>query len=112
MIGGNTEAILQELVESGTNGIGERIVTWSDVQRLSGWLDLSGGDSKYTYDAKLQESTHIFITDYVTINQKSNDKRLIVNGVVYEVLLIDDPMGLHQHLEITLKYVGWLNGWF
>ena len=106
MIGGNTEAILQRQNGSETNGIGEVIQKWSDVQSLFGWLDLSNGDSKYTYDAKLQESTHIFITNYVPIDRKTNDKRLKVNGVVYEILLIDDPMELHQHLEIYLKFVG------
>ena len=106
MIGGNIVAVLQQKSGSETNALGERIHTWVDVQSLCGWLDLSSGDSKFTYDAKLQESTHIFITDYSPIDRNANDKRLLVNGVVYEVLLIDDPMELHQHLEITLKYLG------
>lgn len=107
MIGGNIEARLQQKNSSGTNSIGERIQEWSDCHIFTaGWLDLSNGDSKYTHDAKLQESTHIFITDYVPIDRNANDKRLVVNGVIYDVLLIDDPMELHQHLEIYLKYVG------
>lgn len=106
MIGGNIEALLQQITESQTNGIGERNHTWSDYRTLWGWLDLSTGDSRYTYDAKLQESTHIFITNYTPIDRNTADKRLMVNGLVYEVLMIDDPMELHQHLEIHLKYVG------
>lgn len=106
MIGGNTEAILQKISGSATNSIGERIPELEDVQTFRGWLDLSTGDSKYTHDAKLQESTHIFITDYTPIDRKPNDKRLKVGGDVYDVLLIDDPMELHQQLEIYLKYVG------
>ena len=106
MIGGNIEATLQIISSLETNSIGERIPVWSNVRSLWGWLDLSGGDSKYTYDAKLQESTHIFLTDYAPIDLKATDKRLMVNGVAYEVLLIDDPMGLHQQLEIYLKFVG------
>jgi SPP1 family predicted phage head-tail adaptor len=106
MIGGNTEALLQQKTGSETNHIGEKVQSWSDIHTLTGWLDLSNGDSKYTYDAKLQESTHIFITDYAPIDRKPNDKRLVVNGVVYEVLLIDDPMELHQQLEIYLRFVG------
>ena len=106
MIGGNISALLQQKSGSETNSIGENIQQWSDVQSLWGWLDLSNGDSKNTYDAKLQESTHIFITDYTPIDRKATDKRLIVNDVVYEVLLIDDPMELHQHLEINLKFLG------
>ena len=106
MIGGNTEAMLQQMTVSETNHLGEDVKSWTDIHTLCGWLDLSNGDSKYTYDAKLQESTHIFITDYTPIDRKTNDKRLVVDGVVYEVLLIDDPMELHQHLEIFLKFVG------
>lgn len=106
MIGGNTEAILQKKSGSATNSISERITEWADVMSLRGWLDLSTGDSKYTHNAKLQESTHIFITDYTPIDRKANDKRLKVGGAVYDVLLIDDPMELHQQLEIYLKFVG------
>lgn len=107
MIGGNIKATLQKKTGSGTNSIGERIQAWSDYHSFSaGWLDLSNGDSKYTNHAKLQESTHIFITDYVDIERKPNDKRLLVNGVAYDVLLIDDPMELHQQLEIYLRFVG------
>lgn len=106
MIGGNIEALLQQRSGSETNAIGEKVQSWTDIHTLTGWLDLSSGDSKYTYNAKLQESTHIFICDYTPIDRKATDKRLVVNGLVYDVLLIDDPMELHQQLEIYLKFVG------
>ena len=106
MIGGNIQAILQQKEKSTTNAVGEKIQTWVDIQTLTGWLDLQSGDSKYTYNAKLQESTHIFICDYVMIDRNASDKRLMVNGVVYDVLLIDDPVELHQQLEIYLRHVG------
>ena len=107
MIGGNIEAIVQMLTGSNTNNLGEKVQSWTDIHTLTGWLDYSGGDSKFTYDTKLQESTHIFITDYAPIDRKAHDKRLVVNGVAYDILLIDDPMELHQQLEIYLKFVGW-----
>lgn len=106
MIGGNTIALLQKIEGYTTNTIGERIPQWDDNMTLRGWLDLSAGDSKYSNDAKLQESTHIFLCDYCPIDPKTDDKRLVVNGVTYDILLIDDPMGLHEHLEIYLKFVG------
>ena len=106
MIGGNITAVLQVKKEIWQNEIGEREQSWADVQHLTGWLDLSAGDSKYTYNAKLQESTHIFICDYVPIDKKTDDKRLVVDGAVFDVLFIDDPMGLHQQLEIYLRSVG------
>lgn len=106
MIGGNIEAVLQQKNGSTTNEIGEKIHSWVDVQRLTGWLDMTAGDSKYTYRAKIQESTHIFLCDYVPIDKKADDKRLVVNGDTFDVLFIDDPMGLHQQLEIYLRSVG------
>lgn len=134
MIGGNIEAVIQLKTSTTKNKIGERIPQWEDVVKLKGFLDLSAGDSKYTtYNAKIQESTHIFICDYANIvalgtewlwdemdflnsfiNTKSEEtiqiisenSRLIVNGKTYDVMLIDDPMGLHKHLEIYLKYTG------
>lgn len=107
MIGGNTEAIFQQKSGSTINAIGERVQAWADVQTLTGWLDLQSGDSKYSpYDAKLQESTHIFLCDYVAIDRNAGDKRLVINGTAYDILLIDDPMELHQQIEIYLRQVG------
>lgn len=107
MIGGNTQAVLQQNTGSATNAIGEGVSEWKDVATLVGFLDLSSGDSKYsTYDAKLQESTHIFLCDYTTIDRNPTNKRMVIDGLNYDVLLIDDPMELHQHLEIYLRYVG------
>lgn len=106
MIGGNIQAVLQQKDGSATNNIGERVHAWKDIQTLKGWLDLSNGDSKYANNAKLQESTHIFLCDYIAVDRSPENKRLLVNGFIYDVLLIDDPMELHQQLEINLKYVG------
>lgn len=107
MIGGNITATLQQKNGSTINEIGERIPAWKDIQTLTGWLDLQSGDSKYaTYNAKLQESTHIFLCDHVPVDRKATNKRLMVNGTAYDVLLIDDPMEMHQQLEIYLRFVG------
>ena len=108
MIGGNTTAIIQVSTTT-KNEIGESVKAWTDVQSIKGWLDLSAGDSKYTtYNAKIQESTHIFIADYVALDASINaeNSRMIVNGGRYDVMLIDDPMGMHKQLEIYLKFTG------
>ena len=64
-IGGNIKAMIQ-VCTSAKNDIGEHVQTWTDAQSIKGWLDLSSGESRYTtYHAKIQESTHIFIADYV-----------------------------------------------
>ena len=106
-IGGNTKAILQTCTAT-MNAIGERVNVWKTKATLRGWLDLQAGDSKYlTYNAKVQESTHIFVCDAVALDGVSaENSRLVVNGAIYDVTLIDEPMGLGYQLEIYLRYVG------
>lgn len=118
MIGGNIQATVQIKKDGTKNGIGERANTWVDYASILGWLDLSTGDSKHTtFYAKIQESTHIFLCGYVDLqnismseqkidNITSENARMVVNGEVYEILLIDDPMNMHTHLEIYLRFIG------
>lgn len=107
-IGGNVYAFLQcRTVE--TDEIGAQVETWVDVQKVRGWLDLIGGDSKHTTcSAKLQESTHVFVAEYAALNEviTAENSRAVIAGKRYDVLLIDDPMELHNQLEIYLKYTG------
>lgn len=106
IIGGNITAKLQAETTS-QNEIGESVSTYADKYELTGWLDFTGGSSYHNnYNGKFQESTHIFICDYVEIDLKPEECRFVYNGDVYEVLIIDDPMELHEQLEILLKYVG------
>lgn len=114
-IGGNINAIIQ--IQAVTkNKIGEDETKWVDaIPSFKGWLDLSDEDSGKVYGTKLQESTHMFLCDYfplVTQGEKPGieitpeNSRMIVEGRVYDVLLYDDPMGMHEHFEIYLKYRG------
>lgn len=117
MIGGNLTAILQVRTTT-KNAISESVEEWHDVMSLKGFLDLSAGDSKYTtYNAKIRESTHIFICDFahipseievcgINIHISSENARMVANSKKFDVLLIDNPMELNQHLEIYLKYTG------
>ena len=107
-IGGNITAVIQTYTTT-TNKIHEKVKDWVDTQTIKGWLDLQSGDSKYsTFNAKLQESTHVFVADYVPLAEiiKAENSRMIINGKRYDVLLIDDPMEMHQQLEIYLKFTG------
>lgn len=105
MIGGNVIAELQTKTIV-INSIGEQEEKWSTVKTLKGYLDLISGDSKYeNYNTKLQESTHVFICDYTPL-EVSVSSRLIVDGKTYDIMLIDNPMGLNRQLEIYLRMVG------
>ena len=105
-IGGNVTATLQKKTTA-KNSIGEVVSSWVDYKTVWGFLDLSGGDSsRNSYNAKIQESTHVFIMDYQDLDITEAEARLICNGKTYEITLIDDPMFLHRHIEIMLKYTG------
>lgn len=108
MIGGN---VLAEIKIRSTipNEIGGTSKVWTTAQSIKGWLDLTSGDSKYSsFNAKIQESTHVFLCDYAPLDKriKAENSRMLINGMVFDILLIDDPMELHQQYEIYLKYTG------
>ena len=126
MIGGNITVQLQ-VSTSEKNKIGEPVPIWHDVPvympgkkepGLFGFLDLQAGDSKNTaHNAKIQESTHVFLCDFAeipdsltvggkTVKVSAENTQIVANSIQYDVMLIDDPMGLHKHLEIYLKYTG------
>lgn len=109
VIGGNITGMIQISTGTEKNEISEAVKSWADVQMITGWLDLQGGGSNYnTYNAKIQESTHIFVADYMNLDSRieSENSRMVISGKVYDVLLIDDPMELHKQLEFYLKYTG------
>lgn len=109
-IGGNLTADIQ-ISTTTKNEIGESVKGWTTIQSLKGWLDLSSGDSRYiTYNAKIQESTHVFIGDYVKLDEriKAENSRMVIKGKVYDITYIDNPMEMEagSQLEIYLTYTG------
>ena len=109
-IGGNIKAVIQTYSVT-KDEYGEALKTWTDAQTIKGWLDLQSGDSKYsTFNAKIQESTHIFIADYVPLANgiQAENSRMTINGKRYDILLIDNPMemGSGSQLEFYLKFTG------
>ena len=107
MIGGNVDAIIQ-VETSSKNAFGEKETTYKDLTTVKGFLDYTGGDGSYknNFKGELEETTHIFICDYdsITANAEPTTSRMVINHKNYNVLLIDNPMGLNEHLEIMLKY--------
>ena len=108
-IGGNVTADIQIVTTTTKNEIGEYVRTWETVQSVTGWLDMQGGEARYTtFNAKIQESSHVFIADYVPLDNriKAENSRMIINGERYDIKLIDNPMGLNQQIEVYLNYIG------
>ena len=111
-IGGNIYGLVQ-VNEAARNEIGEAVKTWTDKFNIRGWLGLQSGDSKYTsFNAKLEESTHVFLCDYHSgvYALADQDARMIIKGFAYDVLLIDNPDEMDEQLEIYLRKVGAWNG--
>ena len=105
-IGGNITGEIQKKTTV-INEIGERIPTWETIKAIRGWLDLSNGDSKYnSFNAKIQESTHVFIADWVELLATAETSRMSINGKFYDVMLMDNPMEMNRQWEIYLKYTG------
>lgn len=107
-IGGNLIADIQ-FFSSNMNFIGEAEKSWTTIQKVKGFLDLRSGESKYSsFDAKIEESTHLFICDYVPLEKgiTSENSRMIIDSKIYDIMLIDNPMELDQHYEIYLKFTG------
>lgn len=110
MIGGNVYAFIQRKTVT-VNSIGEQEESWIDAQALRGWLDLTASENSTTYSryrAKIQESTHVFICDYVPLDEliSPENARMVINGKRYDIMLIDNPMEMNQQLEFYLKYTG------
>lgn len=107
-IGGNITGIIQTKTTK-KNAIGESEQTWVDAFSHVGWLGLQSGDSKYTsFNAKLEESSHVFLCDYHSgiYALAAQDTRMIIKGMMYDVLFIDNPDEMDEQLEIYLRKVG------
>ena len=108
MVGSNLNVVIQTKTTE-QNEIGESIAKWTDKFFLTGWLDLSSGDSsRQEHKTKTEKSTHVFICDYDpdVRNLDVTQCRFVCSDRVYEIKYVDDPMEIHDHLEITLKLVG------
>ena len=115
-MGGNKKAVIQ-IKKTVSDETGAPRAVFIDALEMEGWLDLLDGGSKHlSYNAKIQESTHVFLCGYRELMYREDGKpeiritpensRMTVDGEIYEVMLYDDPMGMHGHLEVYLKYTG------
>ena len=111
-IGGNIQAVLQSC-QTVKNEYGEGVAQWADAVTLTGWLGLQSGEQKRSsFNAKLEESTHVFLCDFSpgAYALADSDTRMLIKGVVYDTLLIDNPDEMDAQLEIYLRKVGAWNG--
>lgn len=112
-IGGNITGIIQTKTDGIKNAMGEVVQDWTDAFSQKGWLGLqSGGQERRNFNAKIEESTHVFLCDYHSgiYSLADQDTRMVIKGNMYDVLLIDNPDEMDEQLEIYLRRVGASNG--
>lgn len=97
-----------QILSTTQNDIGEDICTFEDVKTVKGFLDLISGEANFSnFNAKVQESTHVFICDFFELGQiTSENSRMKIGEKIYSITLIDNPMELNHHMEIFLKFIG------
>lgn len=110
-IGGNEEALIQ-ISQFKKNSYGNEVADWVNAFSVVGFLDMTdeGTDSR-TLMHRVEDADYVFMCDYFEpvaegIKLTTENSRILINGEVYEVKLYDDPMRLHEHMEIYLKYLG------
>ena len=110
-IGGNTKAFIQ-ISKINENSYGNETADWINAIPLVGFLDMTDeGTNSRTLMHKVEDADYVFICDYFVpavegIKLSAENSRMLIDGEVYEVKLYDDPMRLHEHMEIYLKYLG------
>jgi head-tail adaptor len=113
-IGGNIAGVLQLKENAGNNEFGENVSSWTSKGVFFGWLGMQSGDSKYTHNARIEESTHVFLCDYnaelYAMAENGAEKRMIIKNAVFSVQHIDNPDELNEQLEIYLRKIGAWNG--
>lgn len=107
LIGGNKTIKLYKKSETTVNDIGETENANVLINSFVGFLDyVSGEVGNANYKAPIDESTHIFISDYVEITENAEDLIAEIDSKSYEVKYIDNPMELNEQIEIYLKLIG------
>ncbi len=115
-IEGNTKAWVQvKSVEPDEYQMDKAVWKNAFPEPLCGVLDLTGADVSQLMMKRVEDADYIFLCDYRELKAEgkklnTENSRMMIDGEIYEVLLYDDPMLLHEHLEIYLKYVGGQDG--
>ena len=105
MINGNLIAIFQ-IQTSNKNAIGEGVLEWSDMAQKKGFLDYVNGEVDYEMNAKIQESTHIFLCDFQSFKGLSGkwvwNPFSFVNGVISTATL-DEKVDVTSLMVKSMK---------
>ncbi len=116
-IGGNTAAVIQ-IGTFADNDYGNDVVKWENAfqEPVYGFLDMvNEGTNSRSLMHRVEDADYIFLCDYFLpaaggVKLTAENSRVLIDGEVYEVKAYDDPMRMHEHMEIYLKYLGGQQG--
>lgn len=110
-ISGNVTGCIEQC-KTIKNAYGIETESWEPVLQVTGFLDMltSGVDTK-TLMHRVEDADYVFLCDYFSTEidgatLSAENSRMLIGGTIYEVKLYDDPMHLHEHMEIYLRYLG------
>lgn len=86
------------------DGIGGTRNEWIDHIDVEGALDQLDGDEVIASERLGELSSHVFILfDIVDVTRSD---RMIIDGDIYRIKNVDNPMNMDRQLEIKLEYTG------
>lgn len=93
-----------------SDGIGGYTEVWKKFKSVQGYLDLITGTNLNTSQSAITEdSTHILVIP-TYVSGVTDKMRVIAENRSYSINYVDDPLGVHHHLEIYLTFGGEING--
>ncbi|RZI47965.1 head-tail adaptor protein [Lactococcus kimchii] len=100
-----TQNLVIRKKERTPDGLGGFNVDFVDFITLKGYIDLaSGTDQAVNQNAIVEESTHYAIIPKYVSGIKKDMELVDEQGKIYAITYVDDPMGIHHHLELYLTF--------
>lgn len=87
------------------DGMGGVTYDWTDHLTIEGGtLDQLSGDEVLASEKLGELSSHIFIV-FEILDIKRTD-RMVIDGNIYDIKNVDNPLNMDRQLEIKLEYTG------
>ena len=86
------------------DGYGGEKQEWQDYLEVDGFLDQLNADEVLASEKVQAISTHVFIT--FEIEDITPSDRAIIDGWMYNIQNVDNPMQMDRQLEIQMEFTG------
>lgn len=84
------------------DGGGSKTETWTKLKNIKGLIVQNGGNERRMNEKKTEISSHTLMCNKTDI--KAID-RIECGGSIYEVLSVDNPLGMNHHMEVDLQLI-------